>query len=359
MLVAGGGVAGLETLLALRALAADAVDLLLLSPSDEFVYRPLEVLEAFAPQAMVRILWSRILEDRNISHLADALHTVDLDEHVVTTSSGQRIGYDLLVLTPGARIQPTPPGTLTLGAPGASRALGELVSDIRTGTVQRMAFVVPAGITWTLPLYELVLLAAGEARRVHSEAELLVVTAEAEPLEVFGSEASETIRKLLAERSIGLRTGAGELAADAPVDRVVALPLLEGPHIAGLRADENGFLLVDEHCRVEGEDAVYAAGDATAFPIKQGGIAAQQADALAAHIAARAGVQVEPVPFAPVLRGMLLTGAAPQYLRRSLIAAADASEVSTEAPWWPRAKIVGRHLGPYLATHLEWTGRPA
>ena len=359
MLIGGGGVAGLETLLALRALAADAVDLLLLSPSDEFVYRPLEVLEPFAPHAMVKIPWAPILEDRHIGHLADALHTVDSNKRVVATPSGHAIGYDVLVLTPGARIRPAPPGTLTVGAPGASSALRELVADLRAGTIGRVAFVVPAGVTWTLPLYELVLLAAGEARRAHVEAELLVMTAEVEPLEVYGSEASETIRKLLAERSIGLRTGSAESAADARADRVVALPLLEGPRIAGLAADEDGFLLVDEHCRVEGEDAVYAAGDATAFPVKQGGIAAQQADVLAAHIAARAGVQIEPMPLVPVLRGMLLTGTAPLYVRRSLIAAADASEVSTEAPWWPRAKIVGRHLGPYLATHLEWAGRAA
>jgi sulfide:quinone oxidoreductase len=355
VLVVGGGVAGLEALLALRALAADAVDLLLLSPGDEFVYRPLEVLEPFYPHAMVRIPWARILDDRHVSHLADALHAVDLNEHVVSTTSGHKLGYDLLVLAPGARVRSALPGALTVGVPGAGRALRELISDLRAGTIRRVAFLVPASVTWTLPIYELVLLAAADALRAGVEPELLVVTAEAEPLEVFGSEASKMIRELLAEHSIGLCTRSAELGADTQVDRLVALPRLEGPRIAGLRADADGFLLVDGHGRVAGEDAVYAAGDATALPVKQGGIAAQQADAVAAHIAVRVGAQVELMPFEPVLRGMLLTGGAPQYLRRSLMTAAG-TEISSDAPWWPRAKIVGRHLGPYLATHVEWAG---
>ena len=159
---------------------------------------------------MVKIPWAPILEDRHIGHLADALHTVDLNKRVVATPTGHGSDTTCWCL-PWSMYSTGPPGTLTLGAPGASRTLGELVADLRAGAMGRVAFVVPAGITWTLPLYELVLLAAGEARRAHAEAQLLVVTTETEPLEVFGSEASETIRKLLAERSIGLRTGAGEL----------------------------------------------------------------------------------------------------------------------------------------------------
>ena len=67
-----------------------------------------------------------------------------------------------------------------------------------------------------------------------------------------------------------------------------------------------------------GADAVLAAGDATTFPIKQGGLATQQADAAAATIAHALGATVEPTPFAPVLRGLLLTGGAPLYLRAEL-----------------------------------------
>ena len=62
---------------------------------------------------------------------------------------------------------------------------------------------------------------------------------------------------------------------------------------------------MDEHGRVSGIEDVYAAGDATTFPIKQGGLAAQQAVAAAEAIVARHGTDLDPQPFRPVLRGML------------------------------------------------------
>jgi sulfide:quinone oxidoreductase len=95
---------------------------------------------------------------------------------------------------------------------------------------------------------------------------------------------------------------------------------------------------------------VYAAGDATQFPLKQDGIATQQADVAAAEIARRAGSTIEPEPFEPVLRGLLLTGMAAHFLRAE--PGTSQSAVNTEALWWPPAKIVGRHLAPSLASKL-------
>jgi sulfide:quinone oxidoreductase len=371
VLVVGGGVAGLEALLALGSLAGDRVVLHLLSPGDWFVYRPLEVREAFDPDAMVRIDWARILTDRRIGHLSDALRTVDVEQHVVTTTGGNTLPYDLLVLTPGARTRPSLAGAVTIGSPGWTRALGELLGELREGTARHVAFVGPGGLSWTVPLYELAMLTADLVERsdVEPRPQFTLVTSEARPLEVFGPEASATIADMLERRSVRLRTAgvglthrSGRLRLDledgVPVDRTVALPSLEGPRIAGLRATQDGFLRVDCHGRVDGVDDVYAAGDATAFTIKQGGLAAQQADAVAGHIAARAGAQVQPAPFEPVLRGTLLNGGPPIFLRRDLTAGAPAAEVTAESPWWPAAKIVGRHLAPYLATHIDWGAQP-
>jgi sulfide:quinone oxidoreductase len=107
---------------------------------------------------------------------------------------------------------------------------------------------------------------------------------------------------------------------------------------------------VNAYCRVGSEPDVYAAGDATQFPLKQGGIAAQQADVAATDIALRAGSTVEPTPFRPVLRGLLLTGMAARFLRAEPGTAA--SSIDTEPLWWPPAKIVGRYLAPFLASKL-------
>src|SRR5688572_32409707 len=113
---------------------------------------------------------------------------------------------------------------------------------------------------------------------------------------------------------------------------------------------------------VAGVGGVYAVGDATAFLIKQGGLATQQADAAAEAIVTAAGAAQQPAPFRPVLRGLLLTGGAPLYLRAELSAAGDVirargsalaaprGETSTRALWWPPAKVADRYLGPHLAT---------
>ncbi len=126
----------------------------------------------------------------------------------------------------------------------------------------------------------------------------------------------------------------------------MALPLVRGPELQGVPAEpEFGFIPVDRHGRVDGLDRVYAAGDATSFPIKQGGLAAQQADAVAEHVAARHGARVEPSPFRPVLRGLLFAGGAERYLR-----APEQGEGAAAARplWWPPTKIAGRYLAPYL-----------
>ncbi len=84
--------------------------------------------------------------------------------------------------------------------------------------------------------------------------------------------------------------------------------------------------------------------------MKQGGIATQQADAAATAIAARAGAPVAREPFKPILRGLLLTGGMPRYLRTDV---GDASSTAATVPlWWPPAKIVGRHLAPFLAAQM-------
>ena len=70
---------------------------------------------------------------------------------------------------------------------------------------------------------------------------------------------------------------------------MVALSSLEGPALPGLPADELGFTFIDDRGRVEGLQDVYAVGDGTSFAIKQGGIAAQQADLVAEDIASRSG----------------------------------------------------------------------
>ena len=134
------------------------------------------------------------------------------------------------------------------------------------------------------------------------------------------------------------------------------MPVLDGPKIAGIAADPHGFIPVTPYGEVLGLDGVYAAGDVTAYPIKHGGIASQQADVVAAAIAARMGVPCEVEPLRPVIRGMLLTGREPLYLEADLGGQDGLRSILSETcPWDPPGKIAARHLGPYL----EHGDRPA
>jgi sulfide:quinone oxidoreductase len=238
--------------------------------------------------------------------------------------------------------------------------MGEVIDRAAQGA-RRLAFVAPPGASWTLPLYELAIMTAIEllARGVR-DAELTVVTREDEPLWLFGPAAGRAMRELLAARGIALRTGerasafrAGRLELDGSpplaVDHAIALPALKGARVPGLPHDDAGFIPTDSYGRVAGVEDVYAAGDATNFPLKQGGIATQQADALAEVLAARAGADLEPQQFRPVLRGMLLTGGAPAYMRSEISGGRGESVAGSGALWWPPSKIAGHYLAPYLA----------
>ena len=377
VLVAGGGVAALEALLALRVLAGNLVSVTLLAPEPELVYRPVTVAEAFGRAEARSYHIADILGDQHADHLQDSLEHVDPDGRAVLTGSGARIPYDALLVATGARATAALPGALTFSGRADVPRLHALLEELVNGTAGSVAFALVREQVWSLPLYELALMTAVHLRECASAARVLIVTPETEPLELFGPEAARALKPMLGALGITLRcssmatlrdrelvpAGAGGVFAD----RVVTLPLLEGPRVSGLPADEHGFIPVDTHGRVAGLADVYAAGDITSFPLKQGGLAAQQADAVAEAIAARAGAALTPSPFRPVLRGLLMTAGAPLYLRsephrvsRQASVAIDeprprhntaaASAASNRPLWWPPAKIAGRYLAPYLAT---------
>jgi hypothetical protein len=61
-----------------------------------------------------------------------------------------------------------------------------------------------------------------------------------------------------------------------------------------------------------------------------------------------------------VIRGKLLTGADPQFLRADLGSrAGELSETSSTPLWWPVSKVAGVYLAPYLAALPTATPVPA
>jgi sulfide:quinone oxidoreductase len=360
VLVAGGGPAAIEGALTLQLLAEDRVRITLLAPDAEFRYRPLAVAEPFALGRVARFSLPRLAAERGFSYVHDALSTVDVPARRVHTAGGETIDYDALLIAVGAHPEEALPGALTFRGSQDTTALREALERLNSG-IARVAFVAAPATVWTLPLYELALMTARWADQQQLGVETWLVTHEARALGVFGDDVAVRIAELLEDAGVRLWTGAfadcvedGRLWLDLegglPVALAVALPRPVGPHIPGLPADEEGFLAVDAEGRVENSPGVYAAGDVTTRPLRQGGLATQQAEAAATAIALQAGAPVEAAPYHPTLRGMLLTGRRPQYLTRT---PGWPGEATDDSPWWPPHKIAGRHLGPYLAAHPE------
>ncbi len=364
VVIAGGGIAGIEGLLALHALAAHRVALTLVAPTGDFVYRPLAVAEPFALGSPRRTPLADAARAADAEFVQAPLIGVDVSEHIVRLGDGQELPYDSLLLATGAAAVPAfADGVVTWDDRSDVDVLGGLLRDLEEGYSQRLAIVVPPGPGWPLPAYELALLIAGQARGMGMDPEITLVTPEQAPLAIFGSRAVEVVRDELERAGVRLELGAyATLEAGLhrtlvlrpsgrrlEVERVLALPRLRGRAPKGIPADPDGFVTVDAHGRVVGAEAVWAAGDGIAFPVKFGGLAAEQADAAAADIAAEAGAMVERKPFRPVLRGRLLTSRGPRYLRYDAAGGGGEGEATTHTLWWPPGKVAGRWLAPWLA----------
>ena len=335
----GGGVAAIEALLGLRAQLGLAPHIDLIAPNRRFVYEPLSVAEPFGLAETRRSGLAAVAGECGAQLHVASLERVEPERRRITISGGTKLVYDRLIVAVGARRCEWLPGALDFTGSADVASFRELLAYVERSEVLRLVFTMPPGTGWTLPCYELALPSASWIAERHiTESKLTIVTPEPEPLARFGPTASRAMREVLADRGIRLypNVTAAHVTPNSlqrtsgrsiEIDQVVALPKLEGPRLAGLPADDAGFTPTDEHAQVNGLDDVHAAGDAAAFAVKQGGIAAQQADAAVEAIAASFGAARQRSAFQPVLRGMLLTGVAPTYLR-----AAVADDRASRAP---------------------------
>jgi len=374
VLVVGGGIAGLEALLALRDLAEDRVSLTLLAPQPEFVYRPLLVDEPFSGEPAERHEIDAIANDLGAILVRSGLASIDPAGHRAVTTDGDEIAYDACVVCTGAKSRPAFENerATTLRSWAEPPAIDEAIDAAAVHTSKTLAFVIPPGVGWALPLYELAILTNKRATDRGMAINVRIVSTEARPLAIFGAKGSSAVADLLSSRGIEFIGGKAVGEAEAglvvypggePLDAgaVVALPLMEGPRITGLPADDGGFIPVDEFGEVTGAKDVYAAGDCTNFPIKQGGLGTQQADAIAELIAERTGASVDPKPFRPVLRGKLFTDIDSLFLSAPIAGGGGEGESDPDTLWWPSHKVAGKYLAPYLAGDLGhfWTTPPS
>jgi sulfide:quinone oxidoreductase len=357
VLIAGGGVGALEAALALRDLAGDRVEVAVHSPREDFVYRPFAVAEPYGASRGMRYDMRSLTERCAATFHCDSIASVDGERQRARTHDGEEIAYEHLIVACGSRLLAGVPGAVTFWGVADDARVEDVVRDLRERRLRRVAFTMPGGVTWALPMYELALLAGAELAKAGVEdASLVVVTPEDSPLHLFGLRASQRVGELLAARGIEVIAGAtpvkyegGRLSvspgAEVAADAVLSMPHIEGRQIGGVPHDANGFVAIDEHCRIRGMRQAFAIGDVTSFPVKQGGIATQQADVAAEAIAAELGCEVPAEALDPILRGVLWTGGEPLYLSGYLAGGHGETSIASGAE---RDKIVGRYLTPFL-----------
>lgn len=367
VLIVGGGVAAVEAMLALRDLAGDRLEVRVFAPRRDFVYRPLAVGEPFGTAQILRFDLGRLAEDCGASFEAASIAAVDPEAREARTHDGATISYDYLILASGVQLLWPFPGATVFWGVADEAGIEHTLRGLREGELRRVAFSLPDGCSWALPVYELALLADAELSKAGVEgAHLMVVTPEEAPLKVFGTQASADLSALLGARGIEVVAGAHPVkfeqgilsiapGGEVAVDAVVSLPRLEGRRLAGIPHDRDGFVATDDHGRVIGIERAFAIGDVTNFPVKQGGIATEQADAAAEAIAADLGFAVEAKPFDPILRATLWTGEEPRYLYGELAGGHGETSSMSEEPPWPDqgGKIVGRYIAPFMAEATE------
>jgi sulfide:quinone oxidoreductase len=364
VLIAGAGLGGIEAALALDDLAGDLVDVELCDTRSEFVFRPFVVAEPYGAVRSFRYELESLARRCGASFRPGTVDTVDAERRQLVFEDGERTAYDYLIVATGSRMQWAVPGAVTFWGSNEGQ-VSEVIAALRGGSLRRFVLTMPAGYSWALPLYEMALFAVTELEKAgNGQTRVTVVTPEDMPLEVFGQRAARQVDALLRERGVEVLTAAhpmkfeeGRLrvapAREVDADAVISMPRFEGRPPDGVPHDGEGFVGVDEYGGVIGLARVYAIGDVTTFPVKQGALATQQADTVAEAIAAAAGAAVEPKPFDPVLRGVLFTGDQPRYLYGRPTGGRGETSSFSERPDGPlrEGKLTARYLSP-LVDHL-------
>src|SRR4051794_29441988 len=225
VVIAGGGVAGLEALLALRDLAGDRVAVTLLSAEREFSYRPMAVAEPFARGHARRHDLAEIAAACGAGFLRGALAEVDDERRTAVMADGRTLGYDALLVAVGAGSEPALARAQTWTPEADADVFAGLLSDLEEGYSKRVAFVVPSEVAWPLPAYELALMTAWDARDMgQDDVEVTVYTPEDEPLAIFGAAASAALRADLDEAGVKVETGVVVREDPAAPTRLIAQP---------------------------------------------------------------------------------------------------------------------------------------
>src|SRR4051794_9963733 len=133
VVVAGGGPAAVEAVLALRDLAGDRVRLTLVAPEAELELKPFRAATPFAADREYTYPLTDLARDAGARLVRDTLGEVRPQDDVVVLGSGDELAYDHLMVAVGARGRAALPGALTFGAAPRAEDLNDLLADLEDG----------------------------------------------------------------------------------------------------------------------------------------------------------------------------------------------------------------------------------
>jgi hypothetical protein len=176
-------VAGLEALLALHEIAGERIKLTLIAPDPDSSYRTMAVAEPFALGSAQRVPLRRFTEETGAEPVRAAITGVDDAAGELRLDDGGTRAFDDVIVAPGGRAVSGVEGATTWWPGGDPEIYGGLLRDVEEGYKKSLAMVVPPGSVCPLPVHELALMTAGEAREMgHDDVAVTVVTPEHAPL---------------------------------------------------------------------------------------------------------------------------------------------------------------------------------
>ena len=229
-------------------------------------------------------------------------------------------------------------GTLT-----DQERLHGLVQDVEGGYVHRIAFVLPEGKTWPLPLYELALMLAERAFQMWANVDLHLVTPDPRAARAASARtASRAVNALLELAKITVHTSSTTVPPDMERDRHGAAP-------AGPRDRRACPPTTRASCSPTTTPACAASRTSTPPATSPRTRSSRAGSAASRQTPPRrtsphaAGAEHALDPFVPDLRGLLLTGHEARFLRRGAPSPSAAPVVAAVEDRRPRAdRLPGR-----------------
>lgn len=359
VVIVGGGAAALEAMLALRAFCGERVSIDMYAPREDFVMRPLAVVEAFGKGEVLTFDLNEVVSESGGTFHRHSVIAIEPENGRLILQDGGEVPYDHVIVATGTKSLWVVPGAMTFWGPGSQESVAGVLDLMKEKENPRVVLTMPDPTGWPLPIYEFALYLASLVRGDDSlSAEITIVSPESAPLQAFGSRASDSVADMLQENGIEFVAdtvpasfGSGRLTIlpddSIEADAVLTLPHLTGRHVDGIPFNDDGFIPTDSHGRIIGLEREYAAGDVIDYPLKFGGFATGQADVVAASIAAAIRGDDPPEEFEPEFKATILTPDGPVFLGEG----EDWSDLDQEAAsedWNPARKIRGKYLSPVL-----------